>query len=542
MVAAEGVSLPDGQRLLIARAFLVGVLACALAAVPAAASEGARAAVLDRGFGAHGVSSIPAGGAPSAVAAAATGEIVVVGGDGDGAWVTRLRRNGSPDTEFAGGVARPLPDDAVLESALAVPDGSVVVGGRFVARGSDPFVARIRPDGGLDASFGDGGVRRFPETPPAVTRDRAFAATTVISLGRHILVELPGLAVARLEQDGSRDPTFGTDGIATAPDEGRALGAAGLVPMPDGGVVAVARFSAAEPESGLNRSGTVLARYDARGSFDRRYGRGRAGGRSLPETRGFQATSVAPRPDGSATVAGFGDCRADILFFRDVPCGALLRRLEPDGALRSAGFGLPPTSLEPQIRRYATVVEQRGGVLALGSAISGRPFSRRYLADGSPATRYGACGTRTGPGSLRVRAAAETPAAALAVAGLRAGKPAVQLWRSAAARSGRFGEALATVRHDVELEPRDAAERGVRVRARFTRAVRLALRARVAGGRSRPATHLTLRACETARVRLRLARADRSRIARSPETRVVVEATARDRRGLLLRRTTTAAG
>jgi uncharacterized delta-60 repeat protein len=72
--------------------------------------------------------------------------------------VTRLNRNGSLDTTFSGdgtasvdiGPMADLAGDAVLQ-----PDGKIVVAGS--TQGDGFGVARLNPDGSPDPSFGDAG-------------------------------------------------------------------------------------------------------------------------------------------------------------------------------------------------------------------------------------------------------------------------------------------------------------------------------------------------------------------------------------------------
>lgn len=115
---------------------------------------------------------------------------------------------------------------------LRQPDGKLIVVGDGVASGSHSplmVIARLDPDGGLDPSFGSGGVEELgiqntgPGDPVALLASGELVATggvgtaglvsatnpTVLSVGRWVVVELTST--------GGVDPAFGTSGVATLP-------------------------------------------------------------------------------------------------------------------------------------------------------------------------------------------------------------------------------------------------------------------------------------------------------------------------------------
>ena len=95
-------------------------------------------------------------------------------------------------------------------AALAVdPDGNLV------AAGTDFRIARYRPDGSPDESFGSGGI---VETPFVDTLDRGAEAVVVHPDGRIVAAGHHGdrFALVRYLADGGVDSSFG-DGASSSP-------------------------------------------------------------------------------------------------------------------------------------------------------------------------------------------------------------------------------------------------------------------------------------------------------------------------------------
>ena len=147
--------------------------------------------------------------------------VVAAYSDGQQFAVLRYHPDGSPDLGFgAGGLASlPLPDPHaaaadVYDIAFA-PGGKTLVAGAY---GSDLAVARYNDDGSPDLSFGTGGWARVdvPVLPEGAFQERALAVVAMPD-GGVALGGLDGndLALARLTPDGRLDPSFGNNGIVT---------------------------------------------------------------------------------------------------------------------------------------------------------------------------------------------------------------------------------------------------------------------------------------------------------------------------------------
>jgi uncharacterized delta-60 repeat protein len=127
----------------------------------------------------------------------------------------RFGRGGVVRTIRVGGVRMNQAGDARLDS-----DGRILIAGSqlVTSRRDDfhfvPLVARLLPNGRLDPSFGQGGVAALPS--------RGIAAGLSFDGRGRIVVGLwadgsARAAAARLEADGSLDPSFSEDGLFEPP-------------------------------------------------------------------------------------------------------------------------------------------------------------------------------------------------------------------------------------------------------------------------------------------------------------------------------------
>ena len=168
-----------------------------------------------------------------AAAAQADGKIVVTGGDNTQIFLARFNADGTPDATFGtGGVfsraANPDQMPFLIDGSqpanpiggmVVQPDGRIVAVGRAEVEVQDgrthvPALVRVNANGTLDTSFADGGQALPPidmgnTVALALDGDGRILLTGTINSGE-------GTAfVARLNGDGSTDPTFGGgDGLA----------------------------------------------------------------------------------------------------------------------------------------------------------------------------------------------------------------------------------------------------------------------------------------------------------------------------------------
>lgn len=295
----------------------------------------------------------------AAVAIQPDGKIVLVGpamrSDGGGPLV-RYQPDGTLDASFGTGGVAPtnygLGSCALCGDDIALqPDGKILVPG-----GVMPFplywlsgVARLTPDGSLDASFGIGGA----------------ASSSTAGIGRAVAVQPDGrilvistgstpsgasaLTIVRFLADGTVDTSWGIEGaIDVAADETPGgtspVTAIDVTVQPDGTILAA---GSALTDNGTE--GLVLVRLHADGSVDTGFG-----------TAGVARVDVldSPRevvlePDGTILAGG----RSNGQF--------AIARLHPDGSL-DTGFGEDGLATAGQGRATSVAVRPDGGIVAAG--------------------------------------------------------------------------------------------------------------------------------------------------------------------------------
>lgn len=218
---------------------------------------------LDPTFGSGGQTNITFGtpGAGWVLLPMADGGVAMLGGAGDVPGQIRMTAAGQPDGSFGdlGRQSTGTPAPGLIRSAKALPDGRTVVtfyktyyrdtpitvdrltpsgehdptytvtelpfvgqvagspmpnaDGSVLVVGSTggmPFVARVRPDGGLDDTFGRGGIARI-----ALGEGGAVLSAARQPDGRLVLAGSSGARwmVARILPDGRLDTTFGNGGL-----------------------------------------------------------------------------------------------------------------------------------------------------------------------------------------------------------------------------------------------------------------------------------------------------------------------------------------
>jgi uncharacterized delta-60 repeat protein len=223
-------------------------------------------------------------------------------------------------------------------SRLAVQaDGKLVVGGPASdAAGtidSRIVLARLLPSGEPDPSFGEQGIASVA-VGGRITRPRSFDLVLTAD-GRIVLATRAsdgGLAVARLLADGSPDPAFSGDGLRTLTVNGG--GAAKSVAVTAGGGIVVGGHSG---DTERHRR-AVLARLEPDGTKDRSFGGDGIVATRFGHGGGAAVNALALGPGGRVVVVGTRTSkvknRAGEARFR---VSALVARFERDGR-RDRGF------------------------------------------------------------------------------------------------------------------------------------------------------------------------------------------------------------
>jgi uncharacterized delta-60 repeat protein len=178
---------------------------------------------LDRSFGDQGevrtlIGSKYGGDWAQAVTIDPDGRIVVAGtGPPGNSWLlARYKPNGKLDRSFGGHgtIATPFTDyDGAL--SIAIDSQGRIVAGGFAKR--DLALARYEPNGKLDPSFGDGGKVRtnFPGLASANSIAVDSQGRIVATVDSREPDKVRRFTVARYSEDGSPDGSFGNGGVVT---------------------------------------------------------------------------------------------------------------------------------------------------------------------------------------------------------------------------------------------------------------------------------------------------------------------------------------
>jgi uncharacterized delta-60 repeat protein len=179
--------------------------------------------------------------------------------------------------------------------------------GKLVAAGECPgfTLVRFRPDGSLDASFGQGG-----KVLTAVGGGGAAFALVRQPDGKFVAAGQSGTALqtshvaqVRYEPDGSLDQTFGGGGKVTTRVGSGDSGVSALVREPDGKLLAAGSSKKGSLEKGSLRKYFTLVRYNRNGTLDVTFGR--LGTVTTAVGSGDSTTfALDLQPDGKLVAAG----------------------------------------------------------------------------------------------------------------------------------------------------------------------------------------------------------------------------------------------
>lgn len=194
--------------------------------------------------------------------------------------------------------------------------------------------------GALDPSFGQGGKVRTiiglhsGASDVAIQRDGKIVVVGTTSLVGSLLPSAD-FAIARYNTDGSRDPTFGVNGIVVTDFFGLSDHASAVAIQPDGKIVVVGTAGRVTPPcdtpilncDALETLGAV-ARYKPNGTPDLTFG---TLGKVVTELGGYNAlqgfNDVALQPDGKIVVGG------STYYATDVGFQLVIVRYKPNGKL-----------------------------------------------------------------------------------------------------------------------------------------------------------------------------------------------------------------
>jgi uncharacterized delta-60 repeat protein len=288
------------------------VLVASLSTVLAADRAGA-AGTLDASFGTAGLAQAPYGEAAD-VARQSDGKLITLASSAPfGAFsfrVSRFEADGAPDATFGSGGSFEFP----LGSAVGVHpadllvdanDRIAVVGAYYSGEDQDQImVVRLTPEGALDGGFGSGGlVVLHPGTDPARGSALAEQADGKLVVGGYAATPLNSnrdFLIARLDDAGELDASFGVAGMVRSDLSGFDDGLSALIVMPDDDILAIGSTVV-----GPGATGLALVRYEASGgALAADFGTG--GVTTTPVPGHLDAWGLAGTldPEGGTIVAG----------------------------------------------------------------------------------------------------------------------------------------------------------------------------------------------------------------------------------------------
>lgn len=365
---------------------------------------------------------------------------IVYSAFGRDALVLRYNFDGTLDTGFDGDGIR-IDDVGGRRStagALAIqPDGKVIVAGSVyqTATGDDFAILRCNADGSIDSAFGTGGfktvaVGTFSDVAHGVALQPDGKIVVVGEMGTSLA---PGQAVVRLNPDGTLDPTFAGDGIATSTSGFFSRAGYGVTVRPDGMIfvvgliesftgpsLAVFRYApngaleqvvtsklggtaaagyaiALQPDNKIVAAGTCFTETDQRVAcirllpdctFDPAFD---GDGQVTTRITGIadEAHAVVVRGDGRILLAGASSdgSLGGFALVRYLPNGALDASFDHDGMLR---YGVPSGHLDAR----AAALQPNGKIVVAGTlyAAGSDIALMRLQADGSLDPAYGGDG------------------------------------------------------------------------------------------------------------------------------------------------------
>lgn len=346
------------------RTSLVIVLTIIASAFSAVAQPG----MLDPTFGGDGVlnTGLPAGNMRylRLMEIQADGKVILAAGEGNLS-LMRFLPSGAADPGFGtNGVAQiDLPSFMITTAMKVRADGKIVVSGKSDVEESLCRVAQFNADGSPDVGFGTGGQIQLDLN----TRSCELIADLRLQTDGKIVVSgdtdndsedgtFQDLFVARFNQDGTPDTSFGGDGNTIVHiDYDDSVWSAAI--QPDGKIVVAGMSGSFE--------GNILARFDTDGSLDDSFG---DDGKLLIDNKGVIgecAFDVLIQPDGKILVLGK-------INFDAIGWG--MYRLNEDGSL-DGSFGNSGVVRTPQeefgaLGAAQLAMQTDGKILVGGSLVS----------------------------------------------------------------------------------------------------------------------------------------------------------------------------
>ena len=259
---------------------------------------------VDTTYGDRGVAIIDIGneiGYEFDVTMQADGKVIVAGPttiDFDNSFaVARVNTDGTLDNTFGtNGTAVVSANGNIYATAVVVQnDGKIVIGGYGYTNEGRYILTRLNPDGSMDDDFG----MQFYSGFSGTIEDLAMQGTKIIVTGGN---NGDAAATLRINEDGTRDFTFGNNGVAFTNLSFQYESGTEVVVQPDNKIVI------ASSDRVGNTSDWAVERYNANGTLDTSFGNN--GLFTLDVTGGFDGdalNTLALQADGKILIGGHSD-------------------------------------------------------------------------------------------------------------------------------------------------------------------------------------------------------------------------------------------
>jgi len=342
---------------------------------------------LDPDFADQGI-SVTAGYARTSVQQA-DGKIVTVNAQPGVLHILRFMPDGSLDSAFGvNGTAyfQEPTGTPSTNNVIVQPDGKIVIAGDQGGSYFRLFVCRLNPDGSTDSSFANNGslVHAFQAIDHMSIRVNNLGGNKLLVSG---IVGFSSRTpfYLKLNEDGSFDTTYGTNGVVFLSGLGFAASLPDTEVQPDGKIVTICTSL----ETGT-ANGTKIMRLNTDGSLDNTMGINGVASHSLPYS--INAGQLFLQSDGKIVIAS-----SALVSMAPEAYGAYIARYLPNGSPDLA-FGANGITVHGaanwQYMRHVEVQPSDGKIVIFGEkrALNGqkiKAYVARFSAAGTLDTEFG---------------------------------------------------------------------------------------------------------------------------------------------------------
>jgi uncharacterized delta-60 repeat protein len=346
---------------------------------------------LDATFGTSGSTTLVFGGFASeahTIALQPDGKILIAGtaaGGGSSVAIARYNVDGTLDNTFgtSGKIKHNLANSPNISTMALYSDGDILLGGKGSSMG---FLFRLNADGSKETTFGTDGVVTFDNYFTGLTDFRLVAGNKIIGCGPAKNGSLTYFGLFKKNADGTPDATFGTGGYVLQ-DMGSQETLNQMALQNDGKILLTGTvYNGADYD-------IILSRFKSDGTLDASFGTAGITISSFTSGAYEQGNDLEVLSDGKIIVAGRSSA-AGINSF-------LIARYKTDGSLDNSfgTSGKTITAISNSMDEIHSLAVSADGKLVVGG-FSGDATNRlftiaRYKSNGSIDTGFGTSGIAT---------------------------------------------------------------------------------------------------------------------------------------------------